>query len=464
MSEELLKHIEAELAAVYGGRPWLVAIDVLAGATAHVKWLDRLGATKLLCVSAARGSGPGPDPALAPDPIVLGVTSEDMMSSIRDAAEALANVPPDVQTRVDAFDPQREAQSLGAFYSDGRPVAQRPQYGARPASWQALEDKTTVDGLWDAIGVPRAPSEVLSASDLTGLTAATRRLDSGDGVVWAADSRDGFHGGAALTRPVWDDDSARQAQAALASHADVIRVMPYLVGRPCSIHGLVFDDYVATFRPCEMVVYRKQDGTFQYGQTGTFWDPPDEDREAMRTMARKIGTHLRANFGYRGAFTMDGVLTREGFRPTELNPRFGAALNKIGAGVDLPLVLLNHALVAGEQRDWRPREFEELLTQSADANRMGSTMVIVKRRFDEDVAADLAYDGSTFRRATEHDTVVARATVGPHSAGGIVFVKFEPEHTPIGDALAPRGAAALAWADAEWNLDLGPLEPAPDVR
>jgi hypothetical protein len=34
---------------------------------------------------------------------------------------------------------------------------------------------------------------------------------------------------------------------------------------------------------------------------------------------------------------------------------------------------------------------------------------------------------------------------------------------PAGQPVAPVVAAALSWADQQWDLGLGPLQPAPDV-
>ena len=96
--------------------------------------------------------------------------------------------------------------------------------------------------------------------------------------------------------------------------------MPFLDGVPCSIHGLVLPDGTAVFRPVEIAILRDAAGRqFVYGGLSTYWDPPPADREEMRDVARRVGEHLRAAYGYRGAFGIDGVLTADGFRPTELN-------------------------------------------------------------------------------------------------------------------------------------------------
>ena len=58
-------------------------------------------------------------------------------------------------------------------------------------------------------------------------------------------------------------------------------------------------------------------------------------REEMREAARRVGEQLRAEVEFRGAFTLDGVATADGFRPTELNPRFGAGLEVITRGLTM---------------------------------------------------------------------------------------------------------------------------------
>ena len=47
--------------------------------------------------------------------------------------------------------------------------------------------------------------------------------------------------------------------------------------------------------------FRPGRAAFSYAGSATFWDPPDADRAEMREIARKVGAHLRARVGYRGA-------------------------------------------------------------------------------------------------------------------------------------------------------------------
>ncbi len=116
--------------------------------------------------------------------------------------------------------------------------------------------------------------------------------------------------------------------------------MPFLDGVATSVHGIVLPDGIAALRPVELVTLR-QGHALRYSGCATFWDPPAAVREEMREAARRVGGRLRDEVGFRGAFTLDGVATADGFRPTELNPRFGAGLGVITRGLEgLPLTLV----------------------------------------------------------------------------------------------------------------------------
>src|SRR5690606_41121857 len=119
-----------------------------------------------------------------------------------------------------------------------------------------------------------------------------------------------------------------QALAFCAARCNRIRVMPFLEGIPCSIHGRVLPTGTAVFRPLELMTLRRpEQARLVYAGANTFWDPPARAREQMRQVARVVAEGLARRVGFRGAFTVDGVLTEEGFLPTELNPRIGAGLN-----------------------------------------------------------------------------------------------------------------------------------------
>ena len=354
------------LRPVFVGRKIVLTGTPVAGAGGRVEALREYGAAGVFVIGDGMGTGPLPDAEW----VALEVGGTTMMEALRAGQTALTELPADVAAALARFDPDGDALVVGTFLNELPEVAGRPCLAWRPPEWVALEDKVMADDVWDAAGINRVDSSVVPVAE----------LDTKTGVVWAGDARDGFHGGAALTRWIRTEEDAVAARDELRAQCDRVRVMPFLEGIPCSIHGLVFPDHVAVPRPVEMVTLRRG-SEFFYAGAATYWDPPDADREAMRGVARRVGDELRRRVDFRGAFTVDGIMTAEGFRPTELNPRLGAGLNAIDRGApDLRIDMLHQALMAGLDLDYRANDFEHVLLEAADAYRGGGTWRAGTRR------------------------------------------------------------------------------------
>ena len=225
-----------------------------------------------------------------------------------------------------------------------------------------------------------------------------------------------------------------QALAYFLPRCDRVRVMPFLDGVPCSIHALVLPDGTAVFRPVEISILRDETArTFQYGGLSTYWDAPAPDREAMREAARCVGEHLREAYGYRGAFGIDGVLTADGFRPTELNTRASAGFTQVTQLDRKLFALLQDVLVLGEDPGVRVADVEALLPL-IDADPGGRPVAFVKDVVVGDVTEALTWDGERFDiapRGRETDDVLVMAD----TPSGL-FAKVQPCA-----ALEPRRAA-----------------------
>jgi hypothetical protein len=250
----------------------------------------------------------------------------------------------------------------------------------------------------------------------------------------------------------------------MAARCDRVRVAPFLDGIPCSIHGIVTTDGIAVFRPMEMVMLRTPDTAFRYAGVASYWDPPAAARDEMRAAARRVGALLRDEVGFAGSYGIDGVLTADGFRPTELNPRMGGGLSVVARAVpDIPLFPLHWIAAAGLPLGVTAHELEETLTAAADARRGGGGWVFVSRTFAETSTYHVVVEGGICRAAGEGETADAELTIGPGAEGGFVRCIMDPDRTPVGPSVAPRVCSVLAWADAEFDLGLGPLTPAPDL-
>ena len=465
------------LAPLFAGRKVVLTGGPLAAMTGTCRRLRELGAERPFLLATGTGTGevPGSDEA---EWCVVEVRAPDVIAEIRAAMRLLRLLPGEVVAALDRWDPAREALILSPMFNELPEIAGRRVYGPRRPEWRRLEDKVVIDALWDDLGVARAPSEIVPA-EAAALRAAAGRLDRGAGTAWAGDARQGFHGGAYCLRWVRGAEDVAEAESFLGGRCDRVRVMPFLEGVPCSIHGVVFPEGVATFRPVEMVTLRRPgSGRLRYAGAATFWDPPAADREVMRDLARRVGDGLRERVGYRGAFTVDGVLAAEGFLPTELNPRLGAGLSIMTRDLpDLPVGLLDRALIEGETLAFGAADLERQVLAAADRTRAGGAWTVTERRPEAPGANPQArpaagatqelpvtFEAGACRPATAGREPDGVLSFGPSGVGGFVRLALDPDRVPAGPPVAPLGVAAFALADERFGAGIGPLEPARAVR
>jgi hypothetical protein len=230
---------------------------------------------------------------------------------------------------------------------------------------------------------------------------------------------------------------------------------------PCAIHGIVCDDGVAVLRPVEMVTLRRGRELF-YAGCATFWDPPDALRAEMRSAGRAVGEHLAERVAFRGGFTVDGVATVDGFRPTELNPRPGAGLGVLGRGLPdgFPLLLMIDLIAGGLDVGRSAHELEHELLDAADRSRGGGTW-----RFGLDLGLSIDdeprwyVDGEWTAVETQG---VPSATLVAGQRG--VRLTLDPATWPAGPSVAAAAAAIYRHLDEHHGTSIGRLTPAPDLR
>lgn len=338
----------ARLAELYVGRPVVLGPGPPAGWASWVERLDRLGCRTLVLDLAA--------------PATVLPTDE-----LRTHDRLLRDLPPEVVAAVEELDPDgRGLFRTTPFVTSDEPLLGRPVTGGRPRAFLALEDKVLADQVWAGAGVAAAPSRVVPLH-AEALAEATRDVRGPHGAVW---SGGGLTGGGDYVRWVADRDDEVRARAFLAPRSEQVRVMPFLDGVPCSIHGFVLADGTAALRPVELAVLRDRGArTFVHGGLGSTWDPPAADREHMREVARRVGEHLRTAHGYRGAFGVDGVLTADGFVPTELNPRLSAGATLLTRVDPDFFQLLQANLLAGVDTGATVADVEELVPAMDAARR-----------------------------------------------------------------------------------------------
>ena len=458
--------VAARLGALLAGRPVVLGPGVLAGYTRAVRWLGVLGCP-VLVVATARGAGPLPgreeyDVVQVAPPATASITDE-----FRILDRMARSLPPGAVAAIEAFDPDRRGVWwCGPFVTSDEPILGRPVLGGRPRAFLALEDKLLAEEIWAAAGVAAAPHRVVPV-DAADLAAASADLATDLGVVWSGDTRDGFNGGGNYVRWVRDEDARARATGFFLPRCDRVRVVPFLEGVPCSIHGFVLPDGTAVLRPVEIATLRDEvAGRLVYGGLSSWWDPAPAEREEMREVARRVGEHLRAAYSYRGAFGVDGVLTADGFRPTEVNTRMPAGMNTVAA-IDLRLVsLLQVNLLAGVPTGLSVAEVESLLPL-LDEHREGYPVAVaegvrVGGPDEYDVAFVTGDDGRPRMERADGPTG-DRLALADIPQG--CFAKVDPcASLSPGDRVAPLNVALLEHLDREHDAGFGRLVAAPDVR
>ena len=462
---EQRERLRDHLGGLLRGRRTICGIGPLAGLVDLVSIVEQSGGQRPLVLANGLGAGPTPTPEQAEIVLFDIPPAPSMTEDLRRHDTIVRELPDHVVEAIDTYDPQHEAVWVVGPFIGTEPVLDREVPTGRPASWFALEDKLVADGLWDAVGAPRTETRVV-AVDPGELRAATEQLDDGDGVVWAGDARDGFNGGGDFVRWVASPEDAATALTFFAPRCDRVRVMPFVDGVPCSIHGLVLPDGTAVFRPVELATMRAG-RRFLFGGLGTTWDPPAGDREHMRTIARDLGEHLRDIAGYRGAFGVDGVLGRDGFRPTELNARLPAGLASLGRHLDPTLIqLIQLNLLADRDPGVDVASLESWAVPALDAARFVRPVAVSTKQVAEDpLDVQVAWAGEV---AASHlvrsdDETGWKVSTGPNPSGTYARL-VTPTDGLDGIRTADLNVALMRFLDRELGTEFGEVLAPPDVR
>lgn len=466
-------------------RPVLVAFELLTGMTRTVADLRRWGARRPLLLADGRGTGLIPAPEDADVVMLPEETFTSLTEQVRARMHPESRLTPAVVSEVDTYDPAGHAWWWVSPVSPNTAMLGRSVLGGRPPGQAALEDKMLVDPLLAAIEWPASPGVDVAATYDELMRATTELLASagGDEVVWAGDTLSGTNGGGDYVRWVRTTTHAVEAAEFFSQRCRRVRVSAFLDGVPCSIHGLCLPDGVAVFRPVELATLRNPDrGRFVYAGMGTTWEPAPSDAEEMRRLARALGEHLSRRYGYRGGFGIDGVMTADGFRVNEVNPRFSGGLTRlarIAPEAHLELVQVNALL--GRDVGKSVAEIEDETLRMLDDNRFIDAMGLSDRHlFDDHVEIAVAAGDARLEPADLSDprvtadtpgevstdvlSVIGSVAAGPSPLGSFVRFTVSDDVLRVGDRVAPYSALLLDFADRTWGTDFGRVLMAPDVR
>lgn len=450
-----IEAVKEQIAELHRGRKWILTPDVAVAAGPMVDQLKEWQVDGIMLITGIEGVGDVPEV----DAIHYTRSSGDtIMQGVRAFLRSIDEPSKRLLAAVDGFDPEGGAMVLALSFSRQNHIAGRPVYGPIKRSWRDLEDKILVDELWKAAGVPHAPARVVPVASAP---SAASEVGGEFGTVWVADNKEGWHGGGEYTRWVRGPENVQPALDWFTEHADLVRVMPFLEGLPCSIHGFVTPNGVAVFNPVELLIYRRTDRpAFFYAQGGNFWTPLAAIRTEMRSVAKQVGALLSDRYGYLGGFGIDGVCTVEGFRPTELNPRLSLGHGVHSRAADVPLGSMQRMMLAGDM-DIVARDLEATILDAA-TKRRGSAMFELENEVPEHKTAFVIVDG---RASPVHEDEPNDGTMqtGPAAFGGLLMLQFDSDRTPVGPSLAPRALAILDLARDLWDVQVPDLELAPDL-
>lgn len=438
-----MEKLRSELEEIFAGGKWIIAAQAAVMAGPMQKLLSEWGSDPLL-VAAHEGTGELP----RGDIIYTRSGGNTIVESIREFFAAVEHPSREVQAAVDAFDPNGSARVLAEPFATARSMLGRPTFGVRRAEWSAWEDKMRVDRLWDELGILHAPYRIVSSQEAP---MAARDLETDLGTVWVADNSRGWHGGGEYVKWVSGPADYEEMVGWFEGRAQKVRVMPFLDGLPASIHGWVTNSGVAVFLPVEILMLRPSDRSgFVYAGVSTLWSPPEQETGEMRDVARRVGGALSLSDGYRGPFGIDGILTADGFRPTELNPRMSAGAGVQLGSVDLPLGLLMRCEIEGlveVDHEWLE---DAAISQRKPTIHLGK---VIDRKVRKSLMVGRAAGGELIETDDPAESI-GKLVAGPSTIGSYIVGEFDVEKVGIGKPVGSLAADALNLASEKWDLGL----------
>ncbi|WP_203907164.1 hypothetical protein [Rhizocola hellebori] len=345
----------------------------------------------------------------------------------------------------DRFDPQRLAALITPDPLDPPAAGSRRRLGRRRPMWRLCEDKGVVDAIWAQLGMPY-PRSVLAdgGHDVAALGAM---VDAGDGAVCAVQ-----RAGAAPTsgaEGMWWWQGDRIPDLTVSRHHR-LKVMQLVPGVPTRLHGIVFTNVVVAFPPMEVVTLpRPQSGTFLCcGAVGGL-----ADDQNLRRLTYEIGSGLSARLGYRGAFSVDGLMSADGFLPTDLNTRLTSAMEAAAAPIRVQIQAAN--VVAREGCNLHDVEWLGGLAESAFS---GDSVTIYGAANRANTASNVAvrWAGSELV-AADPDLAHGQIRLEPSLRGWTLTACLRRDYLPSKPYAGPVAPKVFEFADRLLGTDFGSL-------
>jgi hypothetical protein len=118
---------------------------------------------------------------------------------------------------------------------------------------------------------------------------------------------------------------------------------------------MVANGSVLIFDPIEIVtLVDRAMGHLVFCGTSTAWRPDRSVLEELRAIGRCVGEAMADTCGFRGGFSVDGIMSASGFLATEVNARSASGSGLRRAWPEFPLYIFERLLVES------PKEFHEV--------------------------------------------------------------------------------------------------------
>lgn len=346
----------------------------------------------------------------------------------------------------DTFDPHQRAALILPDPLDPPRAGSRRRLGERLRMWQLCEDKAVVDVIWDRLGVPRPRSVI--ADGAQNLAALGSLVDAEHGVVCAVQRIGAPPTGGA--EGIWWWQRTYPSIAADLRHR--VKVMPLLPGIPVRLHGMVFADVAVAFPPMEIVTLpRTSSGTFLCcGAVGVL-----PDSAPLRALTERIGEGLSSVLGYRGAFSVDGILSGADFQPTDLNTRLTSAMEAAPADVRIQLQAANVLAREGAclvEASW----IDSLADQAFDERAVtvyGASPVAKAGSLELAVR----WEGTELRQVGHLEEADGWLNLAPSLRGWTLTARLLRHRLPTSRHAGVHAPAIFRFADRVLGTDFGPL-------
>ena len=384
------------------------------------------------------------------DHTFVAIPEASLAFELREYHKAIANLGAEHIVAINTFDPEKKAVVIGAFWFCLSSVAGRHVLGYRRPSWILYEDKCAVSEIWYKAGITQAKSEVVPVHSLhSGLPQGWAYP-----VVVSGDSLNGITGGGSHVRYVESDTQMQNILSFFALDCAQVRLMEYIDGISCSMHGFVLEDTVCTSIPIEMLVVPNSRGKFIYMGAATHWEPIPAETSLLEDSVRNVGVALREEVGFRGTFTLDGILKGGVFYPTEINTRSGAGIFALYGAEHTKYYLLDVLIKDGQNIDWAPSDIEHWMQETAKkqrSRRAWGAASIEGECPNETHPVSFLIDTWCTVEEDEHDETATKISISAGREGAFLMMSFAEHSLSKGELLNPYVQAAMKYSDAIWK-------------